>query len=116
MCRRIIREGSRVWSTSHNSLPTKYRLDIIGLRGEGDPHFARILKISDLLAGRLAKSIDIDRVCRKQSLVTWAVAFIYRIRKPRNDSFDLLKRLFIDWIRLLGGSRHSETECQHRRD
>ena len=53
-CRRISREGSGVRSNNHKSLPTKYRLDIIDCRGEGKPHFARILEISDLLSGRLA--------------------------------------------------------------
>ena len=111
MCRGVVGEGSRVRSNYHNSLPTKYRLNIIDFRGEGKAHFMHSLEIPDLLAGRLAKSTDVDRVCRIQSLVTLSVAFTYCFGKPRYDPFDLLKRLFIDWIRLLGESRHGETEC-----
>jgi cytochrome c-type biogenesis protein CcmH/NrfG len=111
-CRRVIGEGS----SSHNSLPTKYWLDIIDLRGEGEPHLARILEISDLLAGRLAKSTNSDRVCRIQSLVALSVGLTQRFCKPRHDPFHLLARLLIDRISLLGESRDGETDCQHRHD
>jgi hypothetical protein len=111
MCRRIIREGSRVWSSSHNSLPTKYRLDIIYLRGEGEPHFSRILEISDLLAGRFAKSTNFNRVCRIQSLVALSVGLTQRFCKLRYDPFHLLARLLIDRISLLGESRDGEIGC-----